>query len=119
MGVDLRLLPLEADSPTFAFAHSILETGRDYVWHARLKTLDRLSTPIPSDFTCFCATLADGESGYGRKVADSYGAPLRCVTAGQITALKYRPSAESERLLPALAYIAALPPDMRIALDWH
>jgi hypothetical protein len=82
-------------------------------------------TPIPADFSCYCAYPPDQEAegwtdaGYGHKALDAYGKPLCCLTAGQITALKYQPRADSRLLLPALAYIAALPPDMRIALDWH
>lgn len=129
MGLDLTLLPLDSDSDSIRYSHTVIQCG----WASRLFDLlaDVESTPLSvspqSDiFTCYMARLYPGtdheSTGYGEVTEDAYGQPIRCVTSGQLQSVMLgTPSimSDSPRNRAAYAYLHALPDNTRVALYWH
>lgn len=115
MGVDLRLLPFDADGGV-NFSHTMMEIGRDYDLHDKIRKLR--SMPVPEDFTSFCARGADGETTYGKTLETPYGEPLEFVLAGELSAINLPPDAGH---VPRAiwAYLKELPSRTKVALYWH
>lgn len=61
MSVDLRALPLDHDSPTFGYSHTVLSLPTDYDAHARLVLKDAYGRPIQG------VTAGAIVRAYGRK----------------------------------------------------
>lgn len=116
MGVDLRLLPFDCDQGDFAFSHTILEVGRDYDLHDKIRKLK--SMPVPPKFTSFCGDLENGETGYGVTNETPYGEALEFVLAGHLCAIPLPPDA-FYRARAVWAYLKELPPHTKVALYWH
>ena len=122
MGVDLRLLPVESDGGDFGFSHSILALDRDREWFALLLAKQETSrteawSHPPKRFFCYTAYMENGEPGYGEKAKDAYGFALRCLRASDILAASR--GAATDRNRAVLSYLAVLPADTRVILDWH
>lgn len=116
MGVDLRLLPFDADQGDFAYSHTMMEVGRDYDLHGKIRALK--SMPVPSDFTSFCARGVDGEPTYGKTSETPYGEQLEYVLAGHLAAIKL-PRDAWYGVRAVWAYLKELPPQTKVALYWH
>ncbi len=111
MGVDLVLLPITENE----------EKTWGYTLHDLLRALP--NEPVPADFATYVSKVPDGssqgESCYGTVTEDSYGTPLRCVRVGEIVANRIeRIAREKSQNRAVWAYLAALPPDTRVALYW-
>ena len=123
MGVDLTLLPItENKDKTWGYAHTVLACTRDYVLYDRLRALP--DEPVPASFTAYVARIPDGEMKgehcYGHVTYDAYEEPLRCVRAGELVTYRIRRRANTNQQNQAVwAYLAALPPETRVALYWH
>ena len=117
MGLDLRLLPFDAEG-SIKFAHTVLDVWRrSELWDA----IDALpQRAAPEDFSSFVATAADGDLRYGVMDVDAYGEPLMTTTAGDLSTLWLHPGVRDNNKNRAIwDYLAALPPETRVALDWH
>jgi hypothetical protein len=89
MGVDLRLLPFDADhGDGLSFSHTILEVGRNYDLHDKIRKLR--SMPVPANFTSFCGLGDDGELTYGVTIETPYGEPLEYVLAGEFIGTEFQ-----------------------------
>ena len=109
MGVDLALLPFDADFPDLAFSHTILQVERDpKLWE---QILSLAAAPVPSCFTSFLSYDACKEAHYGNTKEDCYGEHVQYVQAG--------PLAELLPDGPTKAYVAALSEETKVGLFWH
>lgn len=116
MGVDLRLLPFDCDQGEFAYSHTLMEVGRNYDLHDKIRRLR--SMPVPKGFTSFCARGKDGEPTYGVTLKTPYGEPLEYVLAGELSTIKL-PVDTRHGPRAVWAYLNELPPQTKIALYWH
>jgi hypothetical protein len=114
MGVDLRLLPFDADQGDFAFSHTILEVNGSRDLYKKIKQLR--SMPVPKDFTSFCAVGSDGESTYGLTKETPYGEPLEWALAGELCDILSR---SDDYKKAVYGYLQHLSPDTKVALYWH
>lgn len=105
MGVDLALLPFEAN---YNSSFNVLWLERNYdVW----KRIEKLEThPVQEGFRSHCGHSEKGDYCYGETKEDRYGSEIRWVYARDIAPLLEGPEG---------AYVKALPGDYRIALFWH
>lgn len=115
MGLDLRLIPVDYWRDDFGFGHSVLECG-SVAWSLQDAVVKLRAVDVPANFTTFCGRTADSEHAYGQHHQTAYGSPLQCVAVGVLlpilrTHLAHRPE--------VLAYLAAVDPERKIALDWH
>jgi hypothetical protein len=123
MGVDLRLLPVDHESDRLSFSHTVLDLAVRRDWFERLDAMtdSRLGSDAPDDFSCYVAHHEPPceETGYGSKVNDAYGRRLRCLRAKDIVASAADFPPDHAKNKAVLAYLAALPPDTKVVLDWH
>lgn len=120
MGVDVRLLPLiEKD---FWAAHDQLELERRRELWPAIEELP--SHGLPDRFTCFLGTIPDGshkgENGYGERIDDPYGNPLRYVTVADLLTLSNHSAVKDNwRNRATWAYLSEMPPDWQVVIFWH
>lgn len=121
MGVDLCLMPFEADFKGFAFSHSLLELERRRdLWEPIAEIEKAHGQAVPTPFYTFRATNAEGSTCYGNTIDTSYGDSLKCVTAAQLLPLAQHEAVTDNPINRAVwAYLACLSPETRIALFWH
>ena len=122
MGVDLRLLPYDADWGTGAFSHTILSCERRRELWEDIAKLPAL--PVDAkNFTCFASRKIDdpdAEDGYGRVYRDPYGEPMQYVTAQSLCRLSRKRAVRDNHTNRAIwAYLAQLPRQTKVALYWH
>lgn len=120
MGLDLTLLPVEADHGHWGFSHSVLSLDRDYKLFDRIQKIeDKRSVPLPEDFTSYLSVDdGDGEPYYGQTTETPYGLPLKAVYAKDL--LKASEARRSSlRNQAAWAYLEKLPDGAKVALYWH
>lgn len=122
MGVDLKLLVVDGDMGNSAFAHTMLEFGRNYDAHDKIR---EQSHPIPwKDFSSYVSRVPDGsmkgETCYGDVNEDCYGEKLKYVRADDfLKAVKSFLPNLSHRQMAAYVYLEAMPPETKIVLYWH
>ena len=119
MGVDLKWLILDSYFPArgWGYSHSMMELGRDYAYHQKLRELP--DEAIPNDFSSYVAVHpSDGDSCYGQTTQTPYGEDLRMVKVSDILSVEHDFDGQYWAEA-ALAYIRCLPPDTRVALYWH
>ena len=115
MGVDLRLLPFDADS-SISFSHTILDCDRDYPMFDAIQELGAL--PAPKTFTSFSGRCDKCHSiCYGQTLEDPYGSPVLYVTASLLVSVKHDQMSQKNRAI--WAYLEHLAPSTKIALYWH
>ena len=118
MGVDLTLLPFDADF----YSHTMLQVERRRELWPKVTALDSAPLALVSkDFHCYLARDRNGETRYGTLPReDPYGTPYRCTTAGALSKLWTDPEVrDNVRNRAIWDYLAALPPDTRVVLHWH
>ncbi len=120
MGVDLRLLPLDCDSPQVRYSHTIIQVSRSRDLWSRIADIG--PRPLEADVASYIGgTVQDwahkGEPCYGELLLDPYGDRYTWMTAGELVAA-FRDVPGSG---PAwtVAYLAALPPGTRVVLAWR
>jgi hypothetical protein len=122
MGVDLRLLPFEADNAGgISFSHSILSLERRReLWDPIAKIEAAHGHDVPDGFCSFLSRGKDGDTCYGRTTTTPYGSRLKYVTAGDLKQLANHPAVTDNHINQAIwAYLACLPDSTKIALYWH
>ncbi len=118
MSLDLSLIPIEHEDARFGFGHSLLRIDSGGAWHDALK--DANDEPVPADFSTFRGDPGeDGEPHYGNTQETPYGEKLRCMRVVEITSRISSRELFSKRDKAALAYLAHLDPNSRVALYWH
>ena len=120
MGLDLRLLPIQSEAIVY-YSHTVLDVERRRDLFAELIDTENIhGTSVPPDFHSFSGKLSNGESGYGETAKTPYGNPVKCLTAQQLNAFQDHPDVRDNSLNRAVwAWLAAVDPEMRIALFWH
>lgn len=111
MGLDLKLLPFDADFDGLHFSHTILNVHRDRDLWACVKQTEQF--PVPDDFTSFLCGKQDEyeEKHYGNTVETPYGERLTYTAAKNLKGIAFEPDAVA-------AYINALDDDVKVALYW-
>jgi hypothetical protein len=130
--VNITLLLLDCDLPPepesgslpFAYSHSMLQLDQDYDLDMDIQRIpESHRTRPPLGFGSYLGQTACGEAGYGDTVTDSMGRPIYCLPAGRLArAFKGRNGRRrhaSPRNAAAGAWLAALPPEQRVALVWE
>lgn len=116
MGIDLDLLPVDADFPNCSFSHSVLQCERRHNLWPAIQALP--GQPVPDNFTSYLG--GKGEACYGKTVEDSYGDPVRWVRVRDLLTLRCREEVRDNSKNRAVwAYLAELPPEGKVALFWH
>ncbi len=112
MGVDLRLLPFDADFDGLRFSHTVLNVHRNSDLWPCVKETEQF--PVPDDFTSFsCENQEEYEEAhYGYTVETPYGERLTYTAAKNLKGIAFKPDA-------VVAYINALNDDVKVALYWH
>ena len=120
MGLQLRLLPVNHFHHGFGNCHTLLELG-GLDWDLGRSILDRARLlPDGHDICSHLGKLipdgeCKGERTYGKLVTDVYGDLYRWLTARELLPVLR----EHWPKHPVTAYVAALPDDRLIVLDWH
>ncbi len=119
MGLDLTLLPFDADSERMNFSHTVLSCERRGQLFEEIQELR--ATPVPEDFTSYLSLDGEYEEHhYGQTHETPYGEPLTYVLAGQLWPFASHEDVMSQSKNRAIwAYLAELPPDTKVALYWH
>ena len=114
MGVDLTLVPVVYPNVDWILAYTRIEMrGR---WYGLWECLTKLSKPLNHEISWY------GDEGIKKESETPYGKPLTWVTAEQfIKAVKIAKCKKDMVDLDkaAVAYVRALPPDMKIILWFH
>ena len=120
MGVDLMLLPMDADFNNSAFAYTTLEVRRRRELWPLICALP--SEPVPPSFESLLSLEGPPDWDFwvqGNTQVDGYEKPLFCVLAEHLLSLASHPAIEEEYLNKAAwAYLAQLPGETRVALYW-
>lgn len=117
MGVDLRLLPFDADF----FSHTILdcERRRD-VFDAITEVEEKIGRDVPDNFQSFTACGADGESCYGATLRTPYGENLKYILVEDLLQFTFHVDVtDNEKNRAIWAYLAQLKGTTKVALYWH
>ncbi len=118
MGVDLTLLPFDADRANLSFSHSVLgiERRRE-LWDL---ILEMEIDVVPNGFTSYLSRLENGETGYGETMETPYGEPLKYTKAERLVSLAHHEEVRNNFKNRAVwAYLMELPPETKIALYWR
>lgn len=117
MGLDLKLLPFEAECGGICFSHTILTCDRDRDLFDRISKIPAKKVPRE-----FCSYLGDieckecEERHYGNTQKTPYGNPLTWVFAEELAALEE--FVGPLRNTAILAYLETLDPMTKVALYW-
>jgi hypothetical protein len=117
MGLDLTLIPVDADNGTLFFGHTRLRLERDYELFDEIKKLKAIELDKP--FSCHEARNGEGEASYGPVTEDAYGDPLTKVRPEKIAALVSHVAADPHKKnRAALAYLKELDLSAWVVLFW-
>lgn len=119
MGLDLTLLPFDAEEPPFS--HTMLSVDRSD-FDPILKIEKRLGKNVPKQFTSFYSRdgLLPQEPHYGRTTKTPYGDPLKYVLIQDIIgAFNDLADEDSHKNRAIYDYLQALPSRTKVALYWH
>jgi hypothetical protein len=119
MGLDLILLPFDADYPDLIFSHTVLLCERSLDLFAIVKTLD--ASPVPAGFNSYLGRHANGERCYGPTAETAYGDPLAWVSAYWLCSphIALHPDVQNNAKNRAIwAYLAHIPALTKVALYW-
>ena len=123
MGIDLTLMPLEADLETVRFSHTLLEMDRDYDLWEKIRNLERLPLHEPETvYTYLGDGKRTGNTGTEKNSTgeDCYGHPWHTATAGDLSRAGHGIVPQlSDRNRAGLVYLQQLDPDTKVILHWH
>lgn len=121
MGVDLTLLPVEGNCHNWGYAHTLLETGRNYDTHRELTSLHpkpRLDWVLHSFVSRVSEGPEKGEPCYGKVTETPYGEPITYLSSAEIVGAMEKVKMLSEQEKAVLAYLRVIP-TCQVALYWH
>jgi len=122
VGLDLSILPFEADTPNICYSHSILRCSREGPLFDEIMAIEKQhGKVVPEGFTSYLCRdkTPEGfeEPHYGRTRKTPYGDELKYITVAQFLTLE-----ELDDLQPptsgVVAYLRELPLETKIALYW-
>lgn len=118
MGVDLRLLPFDADF----FSHTVLDCERRHeLWPAIEKVETRNGRDVPDNFQSFIgrSDRFDGTC-YGTTIRTAYGENLKYVLVSDLLPLASHGAVQDNEKNRAIwTYLSQLKPETKVALYWH
>jgi hypothetical protein len=121
MGLDLALLPFEAERDEWGFSHSILQCERDQLLFDHISNISGES--VPKRFaTYLCSDDAYEEPHYGNTQRTPYDEPLTWVRVEELIDAynaAYLHDTPHPRNRAVWSYLSALPARTKIALYWH
>lgn len=118
MGVDLTMLPLDADHSDFQFSHSMLGVERRRELWPLIEKLEQGG--LSSNFQSFYGPGLNGEPGYGTTAETPYGEPIKWASAGDLAKLStHNTITDNAKNRAVWAYLSELPADTKVALYWH
>jgi hypothetical protein len=121
MGIDLKLLPFDADSEFISFSHTVLGLNRrSELWPIIELIEQEWGLVVPPHFSTFVGHHEGcEETGYGDTQTTAYGQPLRYVLAQHLNPLSnHRAVTDDDKNRAIWAYIRELRDDTKIALFW-
>lgn len=120
MGLELRLLPFDADQGDFAFSHTVLSCERHYGLFDPIQEIEKQrGRKVVDGFTSFVSRDDKyEETHYGKTIETPYGDPLMEVEVEHLLALS-EIAQKSRRNEAVWAYLAKLPARTKVALFWH
>ena len=120
MGLDLSLLPFDADGD-ISFSHTILNCERRQELFEQLFQLDEAGQKVPEKFNSYLSRDEKYEdSHYGLTTKTPYGEDLKYVKAVHLKAYASHPEVQDNYINRAIwAYLACLPDETKVALYWH
>ncbi len=132
MSLNLNLLPFNSNSPSNMFSHTVLPLDLTLSLTCSTSLRDQLrdldGVVIEDEFNSHCGSHSGfsedeetecQESGYGPTTSVIPDEELTFVTASQLVAID-DPDIQGITLhRAAWAYLAALPPETKVALYWH
>lgn len=120
MGVDLRLLPFDADGG-ICYSHTMLACKRRRdLWDPIAKIEKAKGRHVPPGFTAYCSRLKNGELGYGKVIKDPYDSFVNFLLVEDLVSLREHEDVQDNHKNRAIwAYLAELPSDTKVALYWH
>jgi len=121
MGVDLKLLPVQADGrpySEFGYSHTVLDLSRRRTLWPAIGALPTTAVPpVFNTYLCRCSDYDDVH--YGNTQTTPYGDPLLATTAGDLVTLLNHECVRENALNRAVwAYLRELPSDQLVALYW-
>lgn len=116
MGIDLRLLPVDASvGPNAGNCHTILNCPQDYEMFDAIRAV-ALPLPANHDYTSHLgARTQSGEPTYGRLTTDAYGQEYTWVTAIRLWSILQG----SHPAHPVTGFLENLGLETMVILDWH
>lgn len=122
MGVDLTLLPFDADFGDLSFAHSVLQLERrGGLWDPIVKIETARGEAVPEHFASYLSRNDDYEEAhYGVTTETPYGDRMKYVRASDLLAIgDHEGVTDNYKNRAVWAYLSALPSDTKVALYWH
>lgn len=116
MGIDLRLLPVDASlGPNAGNCHTILNCPQDYNMFDAIRAVAMPLLPN-HDYTSHLGARTDsGEPTYGRLTSDAYGQPYTWVSAVRLWSILCGRYPKH----PVTGFLDNLKPETMVILDWH
>jgi hypothetical protein len=110
MSLQLSLIPIDHDTPTWGYGHQIIAAHHGHDIYEQIYKLPL--TPIPDSFYTFRAPNHEtGNPGYGDTQMTPYGEKMMATTMGSLKQVGLTG--------PAGAFVQASPDTQRVALFWH
>lgn len=116
MGLDLTLIPVDADSGSLFFGHTRLRMERDRELFEAINNLKAIELDKP--FSCHESHSSEGKSCYGPCTVDGYDQPLTKVRAEKVAALAGHVANLHKSNRAALAYLKELDSSAWVVLYW-
>ena len=117
MGLDLALLPFDADEGIH-FSHTVLKCERRIELFEEIMKLP--STRVPENFTTLLRDDEYQETHYGNTQETPYGDPLTFMEVENLLRFSEHEGVQNHFKNRAIwAYLAYLPPRTKVALYWH
>lgn len=117
MGLDLRLLPFDADR----FSHTILDCERrSDLFEAVLKVERKIGRDVPANFQSFTGKSGEALPCYGTTIRTPYGENLKYILVEDLLQFALHVDVrDNEKNRAIWAYLAQLNPQTKVALYWH
>lgn len=119
MGVDLTLLPFDADTSIY-FSHTVLSLERRRaLWDPIAEIEKRNGRDVPENFTTYLGQGDDGDPAYGNTQQTPYDTALKYVLVQDLLPVSDHECVTDNYKNRAIwAYLSCLPADTKVALYW-
>lgn len=117
MGLDLRLLPFDAEMFRLSYSHTVLSCEREYeLFDAIIKVERQQGRVVPANFSTFVSRDDKyEETHYGNTQETPYGEKVRELEVESL--LVFEPKHWKNKAI--WVYLRELQPRTKVALFWH